>query len=170
MPHNPRRLRVLDFAFALTVDVHRVLENQFQSIANTSPGMRSQILRAADSIPLNISEAAGQTSNRRTLAQLMIAVGSCNELEMQLRLAFQLGAIDEEANRLALRVQSTRRMLYGFKRHLEQRDAPRSAARARVERAIAEADAALSAESDHESDEALDPASGDELPAMLRES
>jgi four helix bundle protein len=118
MPHNPARLRVLDRAFALTVAVHQLADDLQESIARTSPGMRAQMLRAADSIAFNITEAAAHDSPRQTLAQLRTAIGSANELELQLRLAAALRAVPASVAQLIDEVVEIRKMCYGLRKHL----------------------------------------------------
>ncbi len=80
--------------------------------------MRSQMLRAADSITLNVAEATGHDTASRVVAQLMIAVGSCNELEIQLKLGDALGLLGTSGPVLIKEVQEVRMMLFGFRRRL----------------------------------------------------
>ena len=119
MPLNPRRLLVLDRAFALAVTVHQLADRHQASMARVSPGLRAQIVRAVDSIPFNLAEAAGQLSSGRCAQHLAIAIGSCNELELQLRLAGALEALDPaRANLLIAEVGEIRAMTYGLKRRV----------------------------------------------------
>ncbi len=80
---DPRNLKVLDAAERFASTVHE----QFDRIdASRLPGFRSQILRAADSVPANIAEGA-----RGTVAQRQhfyrVARGSADEVGVHLRLA-----------------------------------------------------------------------------------
>ena len=120
MPHNPSRLKVLERAFALAVDVHKLADRHQAEIARVSPGMRSQLLRAVDSIALNITEAAGHTSPARTSAQLMEAIASANEVELQLRLGRALEVMPADSDRLVGEVIEIRKMCFGLRRHLQQ--------------------------------------------------
>lgn len=126
MPHNPSRLKVLERAFALAVDVHKLADRHQAEIARVSPGMRSQLLRAVDSIALNITEAAGHTSPTRTSAQLMVAIASANEVELQLRLGRALDVIAADYDTLIDEVIAIRKMCFGLRRHLQQNRAGES--------------------------------------------
>ncbi len=119
MSLNPNRLLVLDRAFALAVSVHQLADRQQRSLARVSPGLRAQLLRAVDSIPFNLAEAAGQASPGRCAHHLAIAIGNCNELELQLRLASALEALDSaQANLLITETGEIRAMTYGLKRRV----------------------------------------------------
>ncbi|HEY0928530.1 MAG TPA: four helix bundle protein [Gemmatimonas sp.] len=120
MPHNPARLKVVDRAFQLAVSVHRVADRFAREIAATSPGMRSQMLRAVDSIAYNIAEATSHDSPTRMAAQLMVAVGSCNELEIQLKLGDALGVLGESGPSLITETQEIRMMLFGLRKRVLQ--------------------------------------------------
>ncbi|MCA0377095.1 MAG: four helix bundle protein [Gemmatimonadetes bacterium] len=142
MPHNPSRLRVLEQATSLADDLHRLLDQQYDQVAHTSPGVRVSLLRAVDAIPAAILDAASQRSTTRTVTLLLAAASHCNDVERQLHLASALGALDAGADRLLLRVQAVRRQLYGFKRYLETRADERAAARGRPRVDFAAADRA----------------------------
>lgn len=54
-------------------------------------GLTSQIKRSVVSIPSNIAEGAGRSSNKDFIRFLYMSMGSANELETQLLLATKLG-------------------------------------------------------------------------------
>lgn len=118
MPHNPARLKVVARAFGLGLAVHRMADRCAREISRVSPGMRSQMLRAVDSIALNITEATAHEAPTRVAAQLMIAIGSCNELEIQLKLGDALGVLGTASRPLITEVQEVRMMLYGFRKRI----------------------------------------------------
>jgi four helix bundle protein len=60
-----------------------------------SYGLASQRRRAAFSIPLNNAEGYGRGTRREYVRFLMIANGSCNELESQLTISHSIGLIQE---------------------------------------------------------------------------
>ena len=84
-----KKLRVWHAAHRLALDVHRICDaRRFAKY----PGLRSQILRAAQSVSSNIAE--GCAKQGAELARFLgIAVGSVTELENDLLLARDLGLI-----------------------------------------------------------------------------
>jgi four helix bundle protein len=77
-------------------------------------GLKSQMQRAAVSIPSNIAEGCGRNSEIEFKRFLEIAIGSAFELETQLIICFELEYIDqnqldkilEELNRLQKQINS----------------------------------------------------------------
>ena len=60
-------------------------------------GLTSQIKRAATSIPLNIAEGYGKKESAKEFKRfLLMAIGSCNEMQVLADLIRDLGFIDEE--------------------------------------------------------------------------
>ena len=118
MTHNPHRLQVVQRAFVLSVDVHRMADRCQDAMARLSPGMRNQLLRAVNSIALNLAEGAGHQSSAKTASFCTVAIGSCNEVELQLRLARALDAIPSEFDPLIDEVIEVRRMAFGFRKHV----------------------------------------------------
>ncbi|MBL0938227.1 MAG: four helix bundle protein [Gemmatimonadaceae bacterium] len=123
MPHNPSRLQVIDRAFALAVAIHRLADRHAEALASCSPSLRSQLLRAVDSVASNLTEATAFDAPKRCRAFLRIAIGSCNEVELQLRLAVALQALPESASTSIAETVTVRRMTYGWMKHLEERAA-----------------------------------------------
>ena len=60
-------------------------------------GLRSQLRRAAISIPSNIAEGAARRTRREFIQFLYIAGGSASEIDTQLNLAHRLGYLSAEA-------------------------------------------------------------------------
>jgi four helix bundle protein len=118
MTHNPLSLKVVQRAFALSVDVHRMADQAQDAMARLSPGMRNQLLRAVNSIALNLAEGAGHVSPAKTAAFCNTAIGSCNEVELQLRLACALKIISSDHEPLIEEVIEVRRMTFGFRKHV----------------------------------------------------
>ena len=61
-------------------------------------GLRTQIRRAAVSVPSNIAEGAARNSSREVIQFLSFARGSLAELETQLELAVRLGFLRNVAD------------------------------------------------------------------------
>jgi four helix bundle protein len=120
MPLNPLRLIVLDKAITLAAATHAFAKRITSTRWRDTPGLRAQILRAADSIPLNIAEAAGQSSDARIVQQLAVAIGSCNELEAALRIV-AISAPSATNDTLRADISEVRRMLFGLSRHIRDR-------------------------------------------------
>jgi four helix bundle protein len=75
---NFQNLRVWHAAQALSLSV---IDSLPESSARRVPGLRSQAIRAAQSIPSNIAEGCGRSTRVDFLHFLDIARGSLNELE-----------------------------------------------------------------------------------------
>src|SRR2546426_11241817 len=58
-------------------------------------GLSSQLRRAAVSVPSNIAEGACDRSNDQFRNFLSIAIGSLNEINTQLEVAFRVGYLQE---------------------------------------------------------------------------
>ncbi|MCH2230014.1 MAG: four helix bundle protein [Crocinitomicaceae bacterium] len=113
MKHNFRNLAVWKDSFALVKDIYIVssklpLDEKF--------GLKSQIQRCAVSIPSNIEEGSGRTSDKEFLHFLNIAISSSYELETQLLLVKDLFDIDREE--IITRIQPNQRMIGGLKRKI----------------------------------------------------
>jgi four helix bundle protein len=75
--------------------------------------------RAAVSIPTNLAEGSGRSTNRDFARFVSNAIGSASELDYQLLLARDLGFIDREVAELAkTKVAEVRRMLSALRRNL----------------------------------------------------
>lgn len=85
-------------------------------------GLRSQVRRAAVSIPSNIAEGQGRGATREFLRFLGIAQGSIQETETQLLLAGRLGFLSETVvQKLMQELDEIGRITRGLRKALEQR-------------------------------------------------
>jgi four helix bundle protein len=101
----------------LAVDIHMLAK---EGAWATDWDMRSQVKRAAVSIPSNIAEGMERDSTGDTLRFLRIAKGSAGELVTQLLISGEAGLADKD--KIAAFIGEARQitgMLVGFIRHLE---------------------------------------------------
>jgi four helix bundle protein len=111
-----KKLQVWQKAHALAIDAHRVATGIRRS---QDLSLRSQIIRAAMTIPANIVEGRRQESEKEFAWFLRIALNSGCELEYHLIVARDIRAIsDSDADRLLNQVIEVRRMIHGLLRKL----------------------------------------------------
>ncbi len=88
-------------------------------------GLKSQMRRAAVSIPSNVAEGNVRHSSNEYCRFLAIALGSTAELETQTELARRLGLESEaKAHELILSYQEVGRMLNGLRHSIASRRVP----------------------------------------------
>jgi four helix bundle protein len=95
------------------------------------PGLATHMQRSAFTTVYNIVEGTGRDTPAQFAQSLDAAIGSAHELEYQLLLAKDLGALDTaEHARLEARVVEVHRMLFGLRKTVVARTArPARAAR-----------------------------------------
>ncbi len=119
-----RRLEVWRKAHELMIDV-QALTGAIRGGAYLS--LKSQIVRAAMSIPTNIVEGRAQRSDREFSRFLAYAAASTSELEYHLIAARDIGALGKEkTNPLIGRVIEVRKMLLGLQKTLAAPSLPAS--------------------------------------------
>lgn len=107
-----KRLRVWRKAHALAINTHRVATGMRSSVGSS---LRSQMVRAAMSIPTNIVEGRGQKSEREFARFLRIALNSGSELQYHLIVASELRMISErDYTSLSGQVTEVRKMIHGL--------------------------------------------------------
>jgi four helix bundle protein len=91
MKHNFRDLGIWKDSFSIVKEVYELC----QKLPDDEKfGLKSQIQRCAVSIPSNIAEGSGRTSDKEFLHFLNIAISSSYELETQLLLCNELFTIE----------------------------------------------------------------------------
>ncbi len=93
--HNFRELKIWQRSMTLAEVVYKA--------TSTFPkeeiyGLSSQLKRCAVSVPSNISEGAGRASNKQFMHFLEFSMGSCNEIQTQIDLAYRFNYISTELN------------------------------------------------------------------------
>lgn len=107
-----RKLRVWQKAHNLTLQAYAV--SAHLTVPTAWP-LRSQLLRAAISVPSNIAEGAGRGSDADFRRVLLHSLGSVNEVEYDLLLARDLGFLPTTEHSLfPPKVEEVRRMLSGL--------------------------------------------------------
>ena len=91
--HSFKELRVWQGAMSLVESVYR-LTVRFP--AEESYGLKSQLRRAAVSIPSNIAEGQSRASTKEFLNHLSMAQASLAEVETQLEISVRLQYLSEE--------------------------------------------------------------------------
>jgi four helix bundle protein len=121
-----KKLKVWQKAHVMALDVHRIA-GQIRGAKHAS--LRSQILRAAMSVPTNIVEGCGQQTTREFSRFLRIALNSTSELEYHLLAARDLhGVRASDSLTLISQVIEVRKMLYGLLHYLKSRSEGKSEA------------------------------------------
>jgi four helix bundle protein len=93
-----RNLDVWQKAHRLVLDVYQLMVDMPKEEAY---GLTSQMRRAAVSVPTNIAEGCGRSTDSDFARFLAIALGSVNELEYLLLLAADLNLLDKNATERA---------------------------------------------------------------------
>lgn len=112
-----KRLKVWRKSHALALNVHRVA---LQIRGRNSISLRSQMLRAAMSVPANIVEGTAKGSDRELARFLQISLGSASELEYHLIVARDSSVITKsDFDSLSAQTIEVRKMLHGLINHLK---------------------------------------------------
>jgi len=107
---DPHKLKAFELADKLAVQVYQ----ETRSFPKEELfGLVSQMRRAAVSVPSNIAEGCGRTTEKEYLQFLSIAYGSLKELEYQISLATKLKFL-ENISELAAVADETARVLNGL--------------------------------------------------------
>ncbi len=115
MRHNFRELEVWKDAYALVRDIYLICQELPE---DEKFGLKSQIQRSAVSIPSNIAEGSGRTTDKEFLHFLNIAISSSYELETQLLLCSDIFNI--KVDLIIEKLHSNQRMIGGLKRKLNK--------------------------------------------------
>lgn len=115
--HDFKKLKVWQDAMLLVKDIYETTKNFPKEELF---GLTQQIRRCAVSIPSNIAEGCGRTTDAQMKQFLDIAQGSAFETECQIRIAAMLGYLEEEkSNQLQNQVSEIQKMIDGFKQRFQ---------------------------------------------------
>lgn len=113
--HNFRELKIWQEAIVLVKDVYSLTKDL---PAEERFGLISQMNRCAISIPSNIAEGSGRTSEKEFMHFLRIAISSSYELETQLILMKDIYQI--ETNEVQVKLTSLQNMIGAFIRKINE--------------------------------------------------
>ena len=109
-----RRLEAWQKSRELAADLNRLLP---PGTLRAYPGMRSQVLRAADSIPSNLAEGCAKNSRSELARFAETAYASAKEVHSHLMLCRDRKALPErELTELIARTDHVARLCYGLQR------------------------------------------------------
>lgn len=127
-----RKLKVWRKSFALALTTHQLAQNVRGA---TYLSLRSQLIRAAMSIPANIAEGREQKTERGFANFLRHALASATELENHYLIASGIGVIPQRACDSAIsQTVEVKKMLHGLINTLER--GPPGSALTPVERSM----------------------------------
>ena len=115
-----RRIAAWARAHALALEVRRATKSFPRS---GYADLKSQPVRAADSIASNIVEGCAAATRKEFARYLDISLKSTSEVEYRLQLAFDQGVLDSATwHRLSAESVEIRKMIYGLRRAVLEAD------------------------------------------------
>lgn len=115
---DSRRLEIWKRAHAMAIEAHHV-SGRMRGAAYLS--LRSQLVRAAMSVPTNIVEGREQTSEREFSRFLGYAIASLSELEYHIIIGHDLNAIPTgDFESLLHQIKTVRAMAHSLRKKLSQ--------------------------------------------------
>ena len=116
--HNFKELKVWQLSRGLVKEIYEVTAN-FPS--SEKYGLISQLRRCAVSIPTNIAEGSGRSTDKDFAQFLNISLGSAYELETLLILSLDVRLINEgQLDDLSLKISEIQKMTHGLIKTLRQ--------------------------------------------------
>lgn len=100
-----------------TCDLAKVIYQQTKSFGRDEQfGLISQLRRAAVSVPSNIAEGCGRNTSKDTVRFLFIARGGLYEIETQMILAYELGHLSSQEEKIKIleQISTCKKLLNGF--------------------------------------------------------
>lgn len=115
MAHNFRELKIWKEALDLTRLVYQITA---ELPSEEKFGLKSQLNRSAVSVPSNIAEGSGRSTNKDFRNFLNIALSSSYELETQLILASDI--FDLNVKETINKLNELQKMIVGFRKTLNR--------------------------------------------------
>ena len=117
--HSYKELRVWQGAMDLVETVYRLSS---KLPPEEIYGLRSQLRRAAASVPCNIAEGQSRTSTREFINHISMARASLAEVETQIEISKRLSYLSsEEVETVLSAIQALGRQLHALRKALEAR-------------------------------------------------
>jgi len=116
MKHNFKELLVWKKSIELVKSIYQITS---MLPSDERFGLISQMNRSSVSIPSNIAEGSGRTSEKEFLHFLNIAISSSYELETQLIISNELYELDVDF--VLVQISEVQKMISGLKRNLENK-------------------------------------------------
>lgn len=115
--HNYKNLHIWQDGIKLAQRIYEIT-SKFPS--NEKYGIISQMTRAVVSIPSNIAEGSGRSSNKEFANFLSIAIGSIFELHTQITICKQIGYLDAETvKQLETQTFTLQQQITAYKQRIE---------------------------------------------------
>jgi four helix bundle protein len=114
MKHNFRELKIWKDSILVVKSIY-LLTAELPD--DEKFGLKSQIQRCAVSVPSNIAEGSGRTTNKEFQYFLNIAISSSFELETELMLAGEIFSLEVE--NLITKINEVQKMIAGFKKSID---------------------------------------------------
>jgi four helix bundle protein len=113
-----RNLDAWHKAHALAIDVHQTLARNKKVDAH----LRSQLSKAARSIPACLVEGCGKDSHLELARYADMSIGSCSEVEYWVLLGRDIGYFnDSDHDRITGKAVEVRRMLFGLRKGIRNK-------------------------------------------------
>jgi four helix bundle protein len=114
MKHNFKELLVWKKSIDLVKSIYQITS---MLPSDERFGLVTQMNRSSISVPSNIAEGSGRTSEKEFLHFLNIAISSSYELETQLIISKELYELDVDF--VLVQISEVQKMILGLKRNLE---------------------------------------------------
>jgi len=112
-----RKYEVWQLSHSFVLEIYKLTQKFPQSEVY---GITNQMRRAAASVPTNISEGCGRSTDREFARFIHIAMGSASETEYLIQLSFDLKYLSEEFYKdLTQKVNLVKKKLYHLNKSLQ---------------------------------------------------